>query len=149
MGRRNKGPTQSRQSLARHIRDGGGRRQSVRRGGAPVQGKSRQAQLSRKRQNHAAVSASRTRPSRRQHPSAAAGPISGVILPEHRQGLLGILAAASEHRRIPTTATADDSVRANVLCFVISGLVFTDNFFFLVFIATFVYVFIFFSISVL
>ncbi|KAK6140343.1 hypothetical protein DH2020_025907 [Rehmannia glutinosa] len=45
MGCRNKGPTQSRPSLAWDLRHGGGRRHSIRRGSRTLQGPPRQTQL--------------------------------------------------------------------------------------------------------
>lgn len=49
MGGRDKGPTQGRPSLARHLRDRGGRRPCLRRSRPPLQRQQSQAQLPRKR----------------------------------------------------------------------------------------------------
>ncbi|GFP86923.1 ethylene-responsive transcription factor erf110 [Phtheirospermum japonicum] len=106
--RRDKGPTQSHPSLARHLRHGGGRRPSLRRGGPRLPRQPCQAQLPGKRAGLAATAtatSAASSPFRIDRPlqpsvSAARHPIPAVVIPRRRQGLLGILTTASEHRRV-------------------------------------------------
>lgn len=109
MGSRNTRPTQGREGLARHIRDGRGRGQSLRRSGPQVPRKQSETQFPRKRQTSPTATESSTNPflhfqfsgdSFDGRPSAAA-PAAGGVLPS-AAGLLGVLPVAAEQRRFST-----------------------------------------------
>lgn len=107
MGSRNTRPTQGREGLARHIRNGRGRGQSLRRSGPQVQREQSETQFPRKRQAGPASTESSTNPflhfqfsgdpfDGRPSAAAAGGVLSGAA------GLLGVLPVAAEQRRFST-----------------------------------------------